>query len=298
MRRRLRRAGISLRLRLSVGAGVLATLAVIAALLAAFGVRQALWLGDEAAAAQHRIDAYATLSARITEVVLTPADRRGGPEAAVAAGFSGLDRMIAEDVAAARQGETDLRARQGLALVRLHAAFDRLSQDLRATAPGQAAQDAALNNFAQVFSPLMRDQIENNRRRRDAALLALETLRNRMVTIAVGVALVAPAVLLLLYLLLIRPLVARLSMATRATGQISADKRPSPLALGPRDELALLFARVNQMTARLDRRSTRIAADRAQLETLVTQRTSALAAANARLARTDEDRRRFFADVS
>ncbi|MGB8812310.1 MAG: HAMP domain-containing sensor histidine kinase [Paracoccaceae bacterium] len=298
----MRLRGINLRLRLSAGAVVLATLAIIAAFLAAYGVSQALWLGNEAAAAQRRIDAYGTLSAHITEVILTPPAQRSVAESTVMAGFSGLDQMVVDDVAAV-QGDASLsRAAQSLAVARMRGAFLRLTQDLNRTAQDQTGQnatsDAALNSFAQVFSPLMRDQVNINRQRRDVALTALEALRQRMVTVSVGVALAVTAVLLLLYFLLIRPLLARLATATHAIGLTTADARPTKLLLGPRDELALLFARLNQMIARLDRRRASIAADRAQLEMLVSERTAALETANARLAQTDENRRRFFADVS
>jgi signal transduction histidine kinase len=69
------------------------------------------------------------------------------------------------------------------------------------------------------------------------------------------------------------------------------------LPLGARDELAVLFARINQATARLARRRDAVARDRARLEAIVDERTAALREANARLERADTDRRRFFADV-
>lgn len=304
----MRLRGINLRLRLQAGAVALATLAIIAAFLAAYGVRQAVTLADAAVEAQRRIDAHGTLSSRITVMILTPAAQRSQAESAVLAGFAELEAMdLAAGVAEAASQDVSARGRanHSLTLARMRGAFLRLVQELDSTGPGpggataapEADKIGAVNSFAQVYSPLMRDQIETDRQRRDAALVGLDSLGQRMAAISVGVALAVGGVLVLLYALLIRPLLARLASATQAVRLASADGPPTRLAPGPRDELALLFARMNLMTARLERRRARIAADGAQLERLVAERTAALAEANVRLARTDEDRRRFFADV-
>lgn len=292
------RRGTSLRLRLAAGSGLLAALAILAAFLSAYGVRQALWLGEDAAGAQRRIDAYTTLSARVTAVVLTQPDRRAEAVEVVLADFQLLDRAIGADIAAARGDMARSRAAQGEALGRLRGAFLRLAEDLDRRAGDGVEREAALTSFSLIFAPLLHAQIEYNTLRRNESLAALDRLRARMAALSVGVALAVGVVLVLLYLLLVAPLTARLSSATRAIASAAPGGRPTALPLGPRDELGLLFARVNQMLARLDRRRRAVAADRAALETLVAERTAALAQANDRLAQTDEDRRRFFADVS
>ena len=289
---------ISLRFRLSAGAGGLAVLALVAALLATYGVRQALWLGDDAAGAQRRIDAYGTLSARLTEVILTSADQQATVAQAVLDDFGRLDQLVGADIAST-SGDTALsRAAQGQALGRMRGAFLRLMQDLETMAADPALRDAALNSFAQIFSPLLREQVDYNRQRRDAALTALDGLRQRMVALSMAIVLAVGSVLVLLYLLVIAPLIGRLSSATRVAAIRQTDAPPTLLPRGARDELGLLFARLNRLIARLDRRRAAVAADRAALETVVTERTAALEAVNSRLARIDEDRRRFFADVS
>jgi signal transduction histidine kinase len=293
----MKHRSISLRLRLSAGAVGLAALAMIAALLTTYGVRQALWLGDDAAGAQRRIDAYGTLSARITEVVLTPADQRVAVVQAVFDDFGRLDQMVGADIAATDGDAARSRAAQGQALGRMRGAFQRLTGDLQALA-ADPARDAALASFAQIFAPLMRDQVEYNRLRRDEALTALDSLRQRMVALSIAVVAAVGSVLVLLYLLVIAPLIQRLSSATRVAVLGQTDARPMLLPRGAHDELGLLFARLNRLIARLDRRRAAVAADRAALETVVAERTAALEAVNARLARIDEDRRRFFADVS
>lgn len=294
----MKRRAVSLRLRLSAGAGGLAALAVLAALLAAFGVRQALWLGEEAAGAQRRIDAYGTLSARITEVVLTPDSQREGAVRAALDDFGRLDQMIGADVAAVSGDAARSRMAQGQALGRMRGAFLRLTQDLDAIGGDPTLRDAALTSFGQIFSPLIRGQIEYNHLRRDEALTALDRLRQWMVLLSIGFVLAVAVVLLLLYVLVIAPLLARLYSATRVAALGQDDGRPALLPGGARDELGLLFARLNRLISRLDRRRAAVVADRAALETVVAERTAALEAVNARLAQVDEDRRRFFADVS
>jgi two-component system, OmpR family, sensor kinase len=290
--------GISLRLRLSAGAGGLALLAILAALLATFGVRQALSLGEDSAGAQRRIDAYGTLSARITEVVLTPPEQRAMAAGAVLEDFARLDQMIGADVALVRDEAALNRAAQGKALGQMRGAFLQLMQDLDKPGDDPALRDATLNAFAGIFAPLMRGQVEYNSLRRDAALTALEALQQRMVALSIAVVLAVALVLVVLYLLVIAPLMARLVGATDAATLVKGEALPVLLPRGARDELGLLFARLNRLIARLDRRRAAVAADREALETVVADRTAALQGANARLSRIDEDRRRFFADVS
>lgn len=294
----MKRRPISLRFRLSAAAGGLAALAIVAALLATYGVRQALWSGDDAAGAQRRVDAYGTLSARVTEVVLTAADQRAEAVQAVLDDFGRLEQMVGADIASVGGDAARSRAAQGQALGRMRGAFLRLTEDLDATASDPAQRDAALNSFAQIFSPLMRDQVEYNSLRRDAALTSLDRLRQRMVVLSFAVVLAVGSVLVVIYLTVIAPLMARLSAATRAAAVGPTDERPTLLPRGARDELGLLFTRLNRTIARLDRRRAAVTADRAALESVVAERTAALKTVNERLARIDEDRRRFFADVS
>ena len=99
------------------------------AFLAAYGVRQAPWISNGASSAKRRFDAYGTLSALITEVVLTPAEQRARATGAVLSAFADLDRMVIEDLAA--QGDADLGlAARSRTIARMRAAFMRLAQDL------------------------------------------------------------------------------------------------------------------------------------------------------------------------
>ncbi|WP_084739435.1 histidine kinase dimerization/phospho-acceptor domain-containing protein [Frigidibacter mobilis] len=210
---------------------------------------------------------------------------RAGPASfPVTATFGLMDRLIAEDVEAAPNAtETVTRARQGITLARVRGQFTRLERTLQQAPPGTPEGDAALALYGAQVPGLIAAQIHQETRRREAALAAMAGLRGPLHALALAIAIGAPLLLVALYLALLRPVLRRL--AAGGEGAVV------------HDELGLLFARVRQMTARLDRRARSLAADRARLEALVAERTADLSAANARLSRADVERRRFFADV-
>ena len=105
----------SLRMRLWLGAAVLAALAVAAAGIAAYGLTRTQVLTGEAMAAQRRIEAYGSLSTRVNEWMLgwLMAARFEVPPdpGAVLAALDLLDRLVSEDVASALSDtEATLRA--------------------------------------------------------------------------------------------------------------------------------------------------------------------------------------------
>jgi signal transduction histidine kinase len=270
----------------------LAGLAVLAAAISLYGLTRTQALAAEALAAQRRIEAYAALSARVNEWVLASIAAGGDPaEGAAVVGevIDGLERLVAEDVAAAGSAaEAAIRGRQGVTVARIRGQVEQLAQALAATAPGSEARDAALSFYAAEAPPLAAAEVRQAALRRDAALAEMEALRARLSRVALAVGLAAPALLAGLYLALLRPLFARLASATAAAGAIAAGAPPA--SAGAHDELGLLLARLRLTAARLAR-------DRARLEATVAERTAALSDANARLSRADNARRRFFADV-
>lgn len=285
---------LSLRLRLMLGALILAGLAVTAAGIAAYGLSRSQALATEAVAAQHRIEGYLTLSARVNEWSTGWLFGASPPPAdAVLAAFATLDRLIAADVEAAPDaGEAAARDRQQRIAARIRGQFDELAAALARHGQGSAEAQAALAFYGAQGPAQIAGQIQVNAGRRDAALQAMEAMRRVLHRLALAVAVLAPLTLVALHLWLIRPLAGRLRGAARSAEGLSlaggADRH---------DELGLLFARVRQMTARLDRRQRRLAAGHAQLEGIVADRTRELSDANARLSRADAERRRFFADV-
>lgn len=275
-------------MRLVFGALALAALAVAAAGLAVYGLSRTQALAAEALAAQRRIEAYGVLSSRMNEWMLgwlvpaapTPDSTR------LREALAALEALVAEDVAAARtEADTEIRARAAVTPARLRALIDRLETAMIAAPPGTPAGDAAAYNAVQVPA-LAAAQTSQEMRRRDEAMADMDTLRRRLRRAALAVGIAAPLALLGLWLWAFRPLFRRLTSATAAAEALAAGA-PVP---GGHDELGLLLARVRLVAAR-------VARDRARLNATVAERTAALSHANARLARVDAERRRFFADV-
>ncbi|MBK4218215.1 HAMP domain-containing histidine kinase [Paracoccus caeni] len=281
----------SLRMRLWLAATTLAMLAVIAAAIAAHGLLRTQAWATEAMTAQQRIEAYGSYSARVNDWMLGWLTQAGSvPDAGgVMQAMDNLDRLVAEDVAAATdEAEATRRARQSMTPARLRGLFGQLQNTLVQTPPGTAEGDAAIVFYAAQAPQVVAGQIEQEARRRDIALATMEGLRRPFLWSAIGIGVAVPLVLMALYLLVLRPLFSRLGHATRAAEAMAAGTIPP--GAGGHDELGLMFARLRQMSARVARRS-------ARLETIVQERTASLSQANDRLAHIDANRRRFFADV-
>ncbi|MCB5409225.1 sensor histidine kinase [Pseudogemmobacter faecipullorum] len=291
----------SLSARLWLGALSLALLAMLAAWLAAWGAGRLHGYASEALAARSRTEAYAAFQAREGEWLfgwLTSAlvrDSAGqsqtmpqppdpGP---VLAALDLLDQLVAGDLA----GQAGVVAGPGsihLTPARLRALFQGLETALQNAPPDSPTGQMALNYHAIRAQPLLLRALEQERQRHDEALAAMEDLRQPLRLTAALIALAAPLVLAGLYLTVLSPLFRRLREATRAAPELATGRLPP--GAGGHDELGLMFARQRQMAARLGRR-------RSHLEQEVNARTADLAGANARLARIDSNRRRFFADV-
>lgn len=286
-----------LRLRLSLGATSLAALAVVAAAIGVYGLDRTQHHAAEAMAAQRRIEGYGALSIQVNEWMLGWLTARSRPDdRPVLAALDRLDQLVAEDVAAAPSDTVATqRARQSVIPARLRGLFNGLSAALAQTPPGTRAADAAVAFYAAQAPQAIAAQVDQETRRRDMALSAMERLRRPLSVAAILVGVAAPLLLLALYLWLFRPLFVRLSRATAAAGALAMGALPA--GAGGHDELGLMFARLRQMSARIDRRRARLAQDHARLERIVEDRTARLSDANDRLARIDSTRRRFFADV-
>ena len=293
---------LSLRLRLTLGAAVLAALAIFAAGLALQGVARTEALADEAVAAQHRIESYSSLTARVNEWILRRLSGEGPAMAqkdaedfAVMATFALLDALVDEDLAAApNEAERVRREGQKQALARLRGAFRLLDGQLRPGASDSPESLAALGFYTAQAAPILGGRIQQDARRRDQAVAAMEQVRQNLRRLALSVAAAAPLVLLALHWAVLRPLSRRLRGAAEAAESLSREIGVAP---GGHDELGLLFARMRQMRARLDRRQAKLAEDYGRLEGIVAERAADLRAANVRLERADAERRRFFADV-
>ena len=281
----------NLRMRLSSAAAILAILAIVASAIAAYGVIRMQYLASEAMAAQHRIEAYGAYNARVNDWMLGWLMQNDAPPdgGQVMQSLEQMDRLIAQDVTAARsEEEATLRAAQSRTPAQLRGMFGQLQKALAQSPPGTPAGDSAIAFYSAQAPFVTARQIEQEIRRRDLGMAGMQALRGPLLGAVAGVAFSAPLVLLALYLLVLRPLFARLTQTTRAAGAMNIGAIPARAS--GHDELGLMLARLQQMAARIDRR-------RARLEDIVAERTASLSQANERLAQIDSTRRRFFADV-
>lgn len=286
----------NLRLRLALGAMVLATLAVVAAGIAVFGLSRTQVLATDAIAAQHRIEGYLTLSASMNEWTTAWLFAAAPPPPTlVQSALDGLERMVEDDVADARSdADRAARDRQRRVVGAIRGQFEDLAAALARFGQRSPEAQAALAFYGARGPDQIAGQIQTNASRRDDAMQEVDALRRVLHRLALAIAILAPLGLVGLHLWLIRPLVRRLRGAAAGADDLGR------VGLGDttHDELGLLFARIRQISARLDRRQQRLAAGHARLEALVAERTEALSEANRRLSERDAERRRFFADVS
>jgi two-component system OmpR family sensor kinase len=279
-----------LRARLTLGALALAMLAIAGAGLAVYGLARTQSLAAEALAAQRRIEAYGTLSSRVNEWMLGwLAPGGASPDAShVAAALEELDALVKADIAGARSPvEEEERGKLGIMPARIRAEVEALERALAAAPSGTPAGEGAAYSAAQIPA-IAAAAVQQEIRRRDTAMAAMDALRRRLHRLALAVAIAAPLIVAGLYFWLLRPLFGRLAAATAGAEGLAAGS-PAP-GLGGHDELGLLFSRLRLVAARLSR-------DRARLGETVAERTAELSRANTRLSRIDAERRRFFADV-
>jgi hypothetical protein len=303
---------LPLRLRLLIGAGLIAALALTAAGLAAWGAARSARVIAEAAAAQHRIELLAQLSARVGDFALVAvesaaaaldpaerADRLAARADIVRATFDAVAAALGEAVDAvdpADNAERTRRAARSLGLARMQANFEALAREAP-LADTQAGMRARLDSFATFFAPLLNEALEAERRFGHEARLESERQRRQMQWIAVAVAFGAALLLIGFHLGLVRPLLARLdrvAVAAETVGRGGFDRTPP---VDQHDELGLVFAQINRMASRLGRARAALERDRARLGEIVAARTAELQSANARLEEIDVERRRLFADI-
>ncbi len=302
----------SLRARMLLGSGGIALLAILAAGLMVYGALETSRRINQITAAQMRMELYATLSARISDYALIAVEASNSPaidedariarlssrREVVAQGFERLEVSLASYVEQARsEQESNRRATWSLGLARMEAQFNALTRAVEARDPGNNLR-ARLDGFATQFSPLLDSAIGEEQRERSAAFAAIERLRRWVMRVAGLVAIAAALAFVLFQAGMIAPLMRRIQATSQAASLIGGGRLQTRLDIDRRDELGLLFANVNRMAARLDRRHAQVTADRARLNEIVEDRTAALRDANEALERIDENRRRFFSDVS
>ena len=302
----------SLRLRLGIGAGVIALVAVLTALLTAQGATDISRMIERSAAAQSRIDLLSGLSARVSDYAVVavettapdvPTDSRrarlSSQSERIRTAFEELDRALARAVAAAAT-ETEAAqmrlATRSLGLARMRAQVGALERAVDKTDTTGTLR-THLDGFATQFSPLINDAIAEEQRDRDAARHAVSDLRDRMIWRATFAATGASLLTIGFYVGLVGPLVSRLTQVREAAAAIGDGKFDVALGTGGQSELDRLMRQIDSTASRLHARQEAVEADRARLSEIIAERTDRLEEANERLAGIDSDRRRFFADV-
>ena len=284
----------SLRLRIWIGAAGLCALTLSGAALAVVGLGLTERRAQEALAAQTRLEAWASLSTRFNEWMLTRYMQGGDADpAAVTGALERLDRLTAADV---HDAPNEAEASRRAADIRHIAKMKSLFSQLRGLAPDTPAGQAGIV-FHMTHAPgVITSRIEHETRRRDMAMQGMEDLRAPLRLALFALAVLGALVLWLLWRGTLRPILSGLSLASKELGRLSAE--PALPHHGRHDELGLMFARLNQASARIARRRAQLESDLSELEAVVAARTEELARANRRLSAIDAARRRFFADVS
>ena len=280
-----------------------------------YGVRVTDRTVDRALDAQHRLDILTEMSGRIQQYGLVaiasvddPASantRLKEAEEGVYAAISSFEPEIAKAIRAADLPVTvNVAASRARPLEQVRAGFRVLVRQVDEAVHQPDTQRrgdlirGAFNGFAALTGPYLFFLMQADRRGVEAARDQEREVTGTLTRIAVASVAVALAVALVLYRLISRPILAAVAEIRDAAVAIGQGERNLRLPVRNRDELGLLAAVFNRMTARLRRGEIRVAADRLALETTIADRTADLRAANDKLSAVDQLRRRFFADVS
>ncbi|WP_323772495.1 HAMP domain-containing sensor histidine kinase [Antarctobacter sp.] len=310
----LRRRKMSLKARLGGGAALLTAGTVLTAATLYVGMTRVSDRLETALAAEARIARYSILSTQVSTllVVATEAVQSRLDAEARTDRIAPISRNIAETFTRLRsdlelavtQVEAlglDAQSRyatQSLGLARMQALLDSTVRGL-----GEATTDAdrlraQINAFASGFDPLLNQAVNAEILFRNDILSGIERLRQALSLIALIIGALSILTALVFYLGLVRPQFLRLDRLRDAARQIGAENYAVALPETRTDEIGHLFSETNRMARALSQKEDAVRADRAALNETIDQRTAELRAANDQLAKTDETRRRFFADIS
>ncbi len=305
---------LSLRARLGLGALLLGLAGLATAALIVIGMERVSVRIDAALAAEKRIERYSVLSTQVSTFIVVaaeliqsvlPIEERTARLESVTENITRTFVRLRKDLEAAVEearalglDEQSRRATQSIGIARMEALFQSTRSAFLSSAANRERLQGYIDIFAIGFDPLLNGVITNEVRARDTLLSGIDDLRRRLTWIAFGI---AAATLLLMtgfYLGLVRPQFERLNMLRDAARQIGREDFAVTLPDRQPDEIGQLFAETNRMADALARRKSEVDQEWSRLNATIQERTEALRAANAELSRTDENRRRFFADIS
>lgn len=309
-----RLSSLSLKARLGLAAGLLTLATLLTAAMVVLGMAQVSDRLDSALAAERRLEEYAALSTQVSTFIVVAAEviQRGQPPEIRAARtdtialtlrqtFARLRAGLDAEVASAEALGLDAQSRRAtlsLSIARMEARFAQAHDGLTSATSDRDRLRAYLDTFASGFEPLLAEAVNEEKRLRREILTGIDTLRQRLTTAALVMGLAALLLCAGVYYGLVRPQFRRLDALRAAAQRIRGEDFSIRLPDHRRDEIGQLYAETNRMAEALASRAETVAQDRARLNHIIDQRTEALRAANTRLERTDEDRRRFFADIS
>lgn len=310
----LRRTKISLKARLAGGATLLTvgTLLTAGAMFVGMtGVSDRL---ETALAAETRIARYSTLSTQIStflvissEAVQTGLDAEARGERLepvmrnIKATFGQLRSDLEQAVAQVEALGLDAQSRyatQSLGLARMEALIGNVVSGLQAGPDNAETLRARINGFASGVDPLLNQAVNAEILFKSEVLSGIEELRQSLAQLAIVIAVLSVLTALAFYFGLVRPQFGRLDRLREAARQIGSENYAVALPETQEDEIGLLYSETNRMAQALSLREENVREDRAALNEIIDQRTAELRTANEALAKTDENRRRFFADIS
>ncbi|MRH21819.1 sensor histidine kinase [Rhodovulum strictum] len=299
--------------RLAIGAGMIGLVAILSGALTLYGMGQVSQRIAESLNAERRIARYSVLSTQISAFVsisaeavqagLSPDERAARMETAT----RGLERTFAlmrQDLGAAVAearlrglNEQSRRATQSIAIARMEALFNSTRDGLLSANTGEAQARAYLAGLSQTVESLLGSAVTDEMRMRDQIIAGIGELRRRLTLMALGISALAVGMFGTFYLGLVRPQMGRLDLARQAAQRIGRGEFDVALPENRADEIGRLFAETNRAARALAQRRDEVEAEWARLNDTIAARTEELRAANEALARTDEERRRFFADI-
>lgn len=299
--------------RLALGAGLIGCVAILSGALTLYGMAQVSARLEDSLAAERRIARYSVLSTQISAFIVISAEAvqtaRSLDERAarMAPATEGLERTFAAmradlEAAVARASDAGLdeqsrRATQSIAIARMDALFRSARNGLLSGRTGEDEARAYLAGFSQTVESLLNAAIADEMRIRDGILAGIADLRRRLTLMAIGISALAAVMFATFYRGLVRPQMGRLDLARQAAQRIGRQDFDVALPETGQDEIGRLFAETNRAARALAARRDEVDREWARLNETIAERTEALRAANEALARTDENRRRFFADI-
>ena len=259
---------LSLKVRLGLGAALLAAGAIFASVALYSGMTRVAESLNSALAAEQRMSRYAVLSTQVSTflVIATEAiqtgiahdDRKQRLSPAVekiGSTFSDLREGLEIAVADAEHLGIDQQARYGtqsLGIARMEALLDSSLRGLSRDTDDPAVLRAHIDSFASAFDPLLNDSVNAEVRFRAEILEGIGQLKESLTRTAILVGLGSLLLVPILYVWLVRPQFRRLDRLKSAAQMIAVEDFSLHLPETSHDEIGNVFIE----TANCERKTT------------------------------------------